>query len=135
MLREIKIGQDRDGDYVVHAAATTITHYHGDTVDTADLFTIDAPDPLDPAGLADHIAACRALLDFIDPTRVNRLPARSAAVSNDVRVEQLAQAALNDYGPEGVAAQLAAYRSGVWPARPDQVAVWKRAEVLAAGAA
>lgn len=136
-LRTARLSRDRDGDLVADSGdgegSTRITHYHGDTVAQADLFVVDAPDPMTPADLADHIAACRAILDEVDPTRVNRTHTTSCDAALDASTERRAIAAVQSYSPATLREQVAAAESGVWPADADEVAVWRRALVLAGG--
>lgn len=75
--------RDEAGDVFAETAPsrgqTRVTAYHGDTVETADLAAIDAPDPLTPDELRAHIAACRAILAHLeDPNPAVPTPAAPA---------------------------------------------------------
>lgn len=132
-IAEARIGRDRDGDWFAEPAdgSSCITHYEGGTVEQADLFQIDCPDPLTPAQLAAHIAACRALLDKVDPTGSNRLPGPACVPAVVASTELRAKVALADYGRDEVAAQVAAADSGDWSADAAEKAMWRRALELA----
>jgi len=127
-VHETHIGRDRDGDWLVDTGATAIGHYHGDTVDTMDLFTIDAPDPMTPDQLRAHIAGCRALLAHIEtPTTCTGELERF----DEARAIDLATAKTRDQ----VTHQLD------WAARfphtvdAGELAVWRRAQAIQGGAA
>lgn len=134
-ITETRIDRDRDNDWHVDTGATAITHYHGDTVDTADLFTIDAPDPLTPAELAAHIRGAQALLDFIDPTRVNRLPNTACDQAMARLDEDHAVDIASRHTPEQVRHQLQFAARFPETVDPDELAVWQRAAAIQAGAA